>query len=224
MTKDIINAANSAGVKQFIPSEYGFDTSNTKIRDALPPYSLRFGIQEILNSSGMQWKAIYAGIVLEDEIKEDGVLGLDLLWGSVSIFSGSENTRVPFSTFDTISRAVVEAVLHPEDTRNEQHVCSFETTPNEVIELIEKHLDRKLDRYQYDTTGAKREATQRMKLGYFDGGVSLMSKVATWDPNIDAWANWSDSKDVDRSNWEEKVTQVVDKARAGGIGESGCGC
>lgn len=157
-------------------------------------------------------------------MKENGALGLDLQWGSASILSGCENTKVPFSTYHTISHAIVEAVLRPEDTPKEQHVSSFAATLNEIIELVEKYLDKKLDRYEYDSASARKEAVERIKLGYFDGGVSLMSKVATWDSEIDAWASWQEGIATDRTGWENKVRQVVDKTIAGGTGANGCGC
>lgn len=40
----VIDAASKAGVKLFIPSEYGLDTSNAKVRELLPPYQTRFEI------------------------------------------------------------------------------------------------------------------------------------------------------------------------------------
>ncbi|KAL2075917.1 hypothetical protein VTL71DRAFT_860 [Oculimacula yallundae] len=85
LSAPLIDASLSSSVDLFVPSEYGLDTSNEKIRDLLPPYRTRFEIQEKLRASGMRWKAIYAGIGLEEGMKTDGVLAL-MRFGGVWLF------------------------------------------------------------------------------------------------------------------------------------------
>lgn len=221
----LVDAASAAGIKLFIPSEYGLDTSNSKIRDLLPPYRTRFEIQEKLRASGMNWKAIYSGIGLEDAMKTDGVMGVDALWASVVVFPGSEKLNVSVSSNVDVARNIVE-VVRGEDKKagNDIYTCGFKCTLEEVIVVVEKYLEKDVDRYEGNLKGAEQEAAERMKRGYFDGGVALMGRVAVWDQSVDAWGAWKDLKGKDTDKWEAELRKVVRQIRSGEIGGDGCGC
>jgi hypothetical protein len=221
----LINNAKHAGIKMFIPSEYGLDTSNPNIRSLLPPYQIRFEIQEKLRKSGLSWKAIYSGIILEDALKTDGVLGIDVMWASTVVFPDSEKTKLAISTLADIAKNVVDFLnLDDKDTEMEVYNASFTSTIGEIVGIIEEELDRDLDRYEGSLEGAKKEAEERMKMGFFDGGVALMGRVAVWESNVDAWASWKNiqgNKQIDR---QEEVKRIVRMVRGGHIGGGGCGC
>ncbi|KAH6724489.1 NmrA-like family-domain-containing protein [Leptodontidium sp. MPI-SDFR-AT-0119] len=221
----LVDAAAAAGVKFFIPSEYGLDTSNSKIRDLLPPYRTRFEIQEKLRASGLEWKAIYSGIGLEDAMKTDGLMGVDALWASVVVFPGSEKLKVAVSSTEDVARSIIE-VVRGEDKKvgNEVYTCGFMCTLEEVIAVVEKELEKDVDRYEGNLKGAEKEATERMKRGYFDGGVALMGRVAVWDLNVDAWGSWKGQQGKDADKWEGGLRKVVKQVRSGDIGGDGCGC
>ncbi|PVH86459.1 hypothetical protein DL98DRAFT_510523 [Cadophora sp. DSE1049] len=221
----LIDAAPAAGIKLFIPSEYGLDTSNSKIIELLPPYRTRFEIQEKLRASRMGWKAIYSGIGLEEAMKADGVMGVDALWASVVVFPGSEKAKVAISSYADVARSITGIVRGEEEgVGNEVYTCGFRCTLEEVIAVVEKELEKDLDRYEGDLKGADKEATERMKRGYFDGGVALMGRVAVWDHNIDAWGAWKDQKGKEADEWETELRKVVRQVRNGDIGGDGCGC
>lgn len=218
----LVDAASSAGIKLFIPSEYGLNTSNSKIRELLPPYRTRYEVQEKLRGSGMSWKAIYSGIVLEDAMKTDGVLGIDVMWASAVVFPGNETSKVAVSTFVDIANRIIEALS--EEAKEEFYISSFRATIGDIVEVVEQELDRKVDRYEGSLEGAKKEAAERMKHGYFDGGVALMGRVAAWNPEVAAWAAWNDTDGTRQAEWKEEVKKAVRLVRGGKIGGDGCGC
>jgi uncharacterized protein YbjT (DUF2867 family) len=62
--KAIIDAAVEAGVKRFLPSEYGVDTSRPEIYDFLPPAIMKQEVVEYLKTKeadGLSWTAICVG-------------------------------------------------------------------------------------------------------------------------------------------------------------------
>lgn len=68
--KAIIDAALKAGVKHFVPSEYGHDTRNEQARRLLPPFFVahKRQIVEYLQSKeaeGLKWTAIVTGPFFE---------------------------------------------------------------------------------------------------------------------------------------------------------------
>ncbi|KAH6680144.1 hypothetical protein B0J14DRAFT_258683 [Halenospora varia] len=211
-------------LKLFIPSEYGLDTSNPKIRELLPPYGLRWEVQEGLRKSGANWRAIYSGVTLEEGLKVDGVLSIDSLWASVVVFDHEEGLRVPLSSHKQIAGQIVDVTFNP-PKEQEIQCCGFRTTLNDLVSVVEKELDKKVDRYEGDLLGARKEAKERMKMGYFDGGVSLMGKVAVWDASVAAFEKWGDVEgEVGKDGWESDVVKVVTGVREGGIKGEGCGC
>ncbi|KAG0648775.1 Phenylcoumaran benzylic ether reductase TP77 [Hyphodiscus hymeniophilus] len=226
LSPDLIAAAQRAGVKRFLPAEFGLDTGKEEIRSLLPPYQTRFEIQRRLKSSGMRWTAVYSGLMLEEALKENGILGIDVLWASVVVFPHDEKVRVALSSYRDVANAIVDVVVGNGEAHTEVYTAGFLKTLEEVVTAVEKTLDRVVDRYEGTFEGARKEAAERMKLGYFDGGVALMGRVAAWDERVDAWRYLRSESVVERSagDWEEEVGRVVKGVREGQIKGDGCGC
>ena len=67
-TPKIIDAAIAAGVKRFIPSEFGSNTLNPKSAKLVPVFGLKLEFIERLKkaeSKGMTWTAIPAGAAFD---------------------------------------------------------------------------------------------------------------------------------------------------------------
>ncbi|CZR65959.1 uncharacterized protein PAC_15859 [Phialocephala subalpina] len=219
----VIDAATAANIKLLIPSEFGLDTSNSKIRELLPPYKTRFEVQEKLQKSGVKWKAIYSGTMLEEAMKTDGVFGIDVMWGSAVVFPGADKLKVAVSTYDDVAKEIISVLEGKDGTEpNEIHTSTFTANLDELVKVVEKELDKTFDRYEGDFNSARKEAKERMQRGYFDGGVALMGRVAVWDSEVGGWEKWS--KNENALGWEEKVAKVTQQVRKGEIGGDGCGC
>jgi hypothetical protein len=224
-TGAVVDAASKVGIKLFIPSEYGLDTSNAKVRELLPPYQTRFDIQQKLKQGGMNWKAIYSGVVLEDGLKTDGVLGIDALWASVVVFPHDPETKIALSTQRDIANSVVKVAGGGETYEgNEIYTCGFRASLETIVSVVENGIDRSLDRYEGLYEGAKKEAAERMKLGYFDGGVALLGRVAVWNDDVDAWGRWKEIVSERQDALETEVKKAARMVRDGNIGGDGCGC
>jgi hypothetical protein len=224
-TDSIIDAAAKAGVKLFIPSEYSLDTANPRIRELLPPYQTRFEIQQKLKGCGMNWKAIYSGIVLEEGLKTDGALGIDVLWASVVVFPHRKETKIAVSTYGGIAQFIVRVVNEgKKKSGNEVHICTFRASLQEIVDVVEKEIEKPLDKYEGVYEGAKKEAAERMRMGFFDGGVALLGRVAVWNDDVDAWSRWKQEDVEVEGGWVASVRRVVGMVRAGEINGGGCGC
>lgn len=225
LSSPLISAASAAGVELFIPSEYGLDTSNPKIRELLPPYRIRFEIQDLLVKSNLRWTSLYNGLVLEEALSVDGVFGIDVLWASVSVFPHKKSSEVPISSYEIICNKILDVIsrdIAKEEIQNEIWACGFRVTLEEIIEVVEEQLEKPLDRYMGDFEGARKEAGERMKMGYFDGGVALMGKVAVWEEGISEWGDWEGN--IIMQGWKEDVRRVVRLVRGGVNATGGCGC
>lgn len=171
----------------------------------------------------MKWTAIYSGLVLEDALKTEGALGVDCLWGSVVRFS-KEEKKVALSSLEDIARTIVKVATHDQANDDEVWTCSFQATLKEIVSVVEKKLDREFDVYEGSIEDAKREAKERMKGGYFDGGVALMGRVAVWEDGVNAWAGWQGSESAGQVGWQDAVGKTAVMVRSGESGGGGCGC
>jgi soluble cytochrome b562 len=164
--------------------------------------------------------------MLEDALKTDGILGIDALWASVVVFPNTEITAVAVSTYDDVAKAIVRvAISGDRDAKAENAIYtrSFRAGLEELVGVVEEEIDKMLDRYEGDLDGAKKEASERFKRGFFDGGVALMGRVATWDREANAWSGWENGN-KNGEGWEEEVKKVARLVRTGKIGGDGCGC
>jgi hypothetical protein len=103
----VIDAAIKAGVKRFIPSEYGIDTSLSHILDFVPPAVAKQDVVNYLKtkeSAGMSWTAVCVGGFFDWSFKYPGLLGCDLPGRRATIFDGGEN-EFEMTNIDQIGRA-----------------------------------------------------------------------------------------------------------------------
>lgn len=94
-----------------------------------------------------------------------------------------------------------------------------------IVSVVEKEIDRTLDKYEGLYEGVQKEAAERMHMGYFDGGVALLGRVAVWNDNVDAWSGLKESVLERQDDLETDVAKVARMIRNGEVGGGdGCGC
>lgn len=104
---------------------------------------------------------------------------IDVLWASVVIFSQGKETKIVLSTYRDIANAVVKAVSGGETKeRNYVYMGAFRVSLETVVTVVEKEIDKTLDRYEGLYEGAKKEPAELMQISYFDGGLVLFGRVA----------------------------------------------
>lgn len=173
----------------------------------------------------MDWKAINSGVVLEGGLKTDGVLGIDALWASVVVFPNRRETKIAISTYGDISQSIVRVISTGEkQLGNELHMCTFRASLQEIVNVVEKETDRSLDKYEGVYEGAKKEAAEGMRMGFFDSGVALLGRVAVWNDDVDAWSRYKEEDLEVGGDLVASIRKVVEIVRAGKIKGGGCGC
>jgi uncharacterized protein YbjT (DUF2867 family) len=135
---DIIDAAVATGVKRFIPSEYGVDTSLPQIADLLPPTLPKQKTVEYLRtkeSSGLSWTGVIVGGFFNWALQIPSLLAWNLPARTATIFDGGdvefEATNVAQIARDV---AAVLSSAHVEDTKNKYiYINSFTITQNQIL-------------------------------------------------------------------------------------------
>ncbi|EHK44680.1 hypothetical protein TRIATDRAFT_80142 [Trichoderma atroviride IMI 206040] len=131
----LIDAAIKAGVKRFIPSEYGADASIQEVRNV--PYLRGKGIvQDYLTKSGLSYTFLYTGPFLEWAILKGFFLNPDN--ADAHVWNGGD---IPIGTtlLSDVGLAIVNTLLKPSETENRHlYVASHVTTQNEILAAADK--------------------------------------------------------------------------------------
>jgi uncharacterized protein YbjT (DUF2867 family) len=141
----LIDAAIAAGIKRFIPSEFGSNIAGNATTAALPVFKGKKITQDYLQkkSSEISYTLINTGLFLDWGIQV-GLL-LDLKGEPTRIYDGG-NDKHSFTLLSDIAQAVVEVLKHPEEIHNRAvYIQSAALSQNEVIDIAQKVKPRRQD-------------------------------------------------------------------------------
>lgn len=115
----LIEAATQAGVKRFIPSDFGSNTVHPKAA-ALPVYADKVAVQKVLREKAAQPGGLTYTIVINGPFLDWGIMVgflLGLKDRHARLYDGGDRV-FNTSTLATIGRAVVGVLSKPDETRN----------------------------------------------------------------------------------------------------------
>ncbi|KAF7532856.1 hypothetical protein G7054_g7593 [Neopestalotiopsis clavispora] len=210
-----VDAAIKAGVKRFIPSEYGGDTANAKTVAIFPMIGMRAQHIEHLKtkeSAGLSWTAICTGLFVDVALKT-GFLGFDLQGQRATVW---DDGKYKFSgiTRENVARAVVGVLKNPDITANRHvYVSSFEASLNDLVATAEKIQDTRYSILHTSTETEAEAARNALASGNFMAAAKLLL-VATLNPGYgsnfaDEGHLWNDKLGVPRENLTEVVARVI---------------
>lgn len=135
----LVDAAVIAGVKRFIPSEFGSYNRNALARQ-LPVYAEKLKVQEYLETkakeSGMTYTYVFNGAFFDWGLKVGFLLSKDFYDGGDRPFS--------VTTLSTIGMAVVGVLKHPEETKDRGvFVHDAVVTQRQLARVADKVTGRK---------------------------------------------------------------------------------
>ncbi|KAK3172011.1 hypothetical protein OEA41_004095 [Lepraria neglecta] len=175
--KAIIDTAIKAGVKRFVPSEFGSDTLNEKAMAILPQY-FKEKLETVEYLKGKEgllaWTAFVTGPFFELGMKL-GFMGYDLKEHKATIFNHGNDTWST-STLGTIGLAVKNAMLIPEKTANRyMYIDSFTVSQNQVLVSFEKATGKKWEVTHVDAEEMKKVGMEKMSNGDFSGAMLMVN-------------------------------------------------
>ena len=136
----LVDAAVAAGVKRFLPSDFGCDMGNAKA-GALPIYKNKVTIHKKLREAAATKPDFTYTLVCNNAFLDWGLQKNFLLnWKDTKpkIFDGG-NTVFSATTLDSVGQAVVGVLSHPEETKNRfVYVKDIDISQNILLELAKK--------------------------------------------------------------------------------------
>lgn len=228
----IIDAMVSAGVKHFIPHEFGHDTLNTRIQERIPKYAGRVKVLEHLKNiaskgtQGFDYIGIATGYTLDSNLIS-GTMGFDMQWHSATIHGiGTE----PFAacSLERIGQVVVSVIQHWDKIKSHYiYAAGVVTSANEILRCAEQATGHEFTVGNHDVEDSVREGTSRIERGFPDAGMALLERSILYDEQLDAVAPFrSHSANELLGLPKESVKDVVGKAYHDlqHYGKPGCGC
>ncbi|OBT61855.1 hypothetical protein VE03_08828 [Pseudogymnoascus sp. 23342-1-I1] len=172
----IIDASVKAGVKRFIPSEYGSNSKNAKATTLIPFFGLKAQINahlEAQEAKGLTWTGIAAGPIFDWGINI-GVVGFNIHTKEALIFDGGDR-RFSSSNLSQLGNAVVAVLSNPTTTVNQYlYIDSFTASQNEILATLESETGEKWTVTKSTTEVAVAEGQALFAKGDFAGLLLLL--------------------------------------------------
>ncbi|KAH9888162.1 NmrA-like family protein [Xylariomycetidae sp. FL2044] len=178
-----IEAAIKAGVKRFIPSEFGSNTANDKTIAIFPMIGVKAKLAAEIRakeSTGLTWTAICPGM-LTDVVLPTGFLGIDIKEHKGTVIDDG-NHKFSTTTRANVGKAVLGVLRNPDVTENKYvYVSSFEVSFNEIIAALEKAQGLKYSLLHTTTEDVTAAGKDAMASGNIMAAAKLLL-VATMNP------------------------------------------
>ncbi|APA11187.1 hypothetical protein SS1G_11394 [Sclerotinia sclerotiorum 1980 UF-70] len=172
----LIDAAVAAGVKRFLPSEFGSDLSNP-LAKPLPVFADKITTQAHLEAAVAKNPSLTYTYVRNGPFLDWGLehkLLLDLSSGTSTIYDGGD---VLFSTttLETIGKAVVGVLEKFEETKNRAvYIQDIQITQNRLLELAKKVApEKKWESVHAETAKILASSNERAARGEFNMEVII---------------------------------------------------
>lgn len=164
-----MEAAQTAGIQRFIPSEFGSDTSNP-LTAQLPVFGDKVAVLRKLEEVSKQdtaftWTAVINGPFFDWGLEYK--FTINLKGPSTRIFDGGD-VPVSSTTLAGVGRAVAGVLKHPEETKNRSvFVSDVQFTQNQLLELS-GNAD-KIQREDVKTEDVEKQAYEALEQSPPDG-------------------------------------------------------
>lgn len=200
LQKSLIDAAIAAGVRVFVPSEYGVDTSDRAAPNFIPFLAEKIAVLDYLRErqDKISWIALVTGSLFDWGLNIPGFGGWDVGARTVTIYDGGD---IPYeaTTLDQVGRAIAKSLEKPELTRNQHvYVNSFTVTQNEVLRGLEKVTGDKFVVAQSTVEDLWHGGAAQLKEGQ---PLGLLAVIAGAIYGRGGLANYSVTKGL----WNEKI-------------------
>lgn len=139
LQRRLIDVAVDVEIQRIIPSEFGADLRNPKIR-SFPTYAPKVDIEQLLEHyaarSATTYTLIYSGTLLDWGIWSPAALLLNGRDRTVPLYDGGD-IEYSTTTMITVGRAVVAVLNHYEETANRAiYIQDAVLTQNRVLNLV----------------------------------------------------------------------------------------
>lgn len=214
----LVDSAIAAGVKVFLPSEFGVDTAASNAVDVIPGLTAKIETVQYLKSvqAKISWAVVVTGALFDWGFKYPGFGGWNLSSRTAVIYDGG---NIPFeaTNLDQTGKAVAAILRNPELSRNQYvYVNSFTATQNEILKALENSTGEK-----FQVTGASVEATWKGGLEKVarggdevrDGVIATIHAAYYGKGNVNNYSAtrglWNEKLGLPKEDLDETVSRII---------------
>ena len=200
LQKTLINAAVAAGVKIFVPSEYGVDTSNRSAPDYIPFLAGKIAVADYLKEQQdkIAWIALITGSLFDWGLNIPTFAGWNVDARTVTLYDGGA-TPYEATTLDQVGRAIAKSLKKPGLTKNQYvYVNSFTVTQCEVLRALEKVTGDKFSVSHSTVEDLWQSGAAQVKAGQPLGVMGMLAGTIYGRGGL---ANYSATKGL----WNERI-------------------
>ncbi|KAK1753910.1 hypothetical protein QBC47DRAFT_346525 [Echria macrotheca] len=216
--KLIIDASLAAGVKLFIPSEYGLDSTGARINADFPSWRPKSQISDYLAELKSQDKIDYAlvmvGLFLDWGM--EGIL-LDLKGKSVQLWDGG-NTPISLTTVGEIAKTVVGVLEGKNGGKTELRVKNINISQRRLYELATDVVGKEgWTVTELDTVAAVEKARENIANGVPDRSYAFLKRAVVDGTYGSVWKAEEDDSELMglKTFTEDDVLEII-RNMAGG--------
>jgi nucleoside-diphosphate-sugar epimerase len=223
----LIDAAVAAGVKRFIPSEYGTNNLDPRARNLVPVYDIKGAMLEHLiaqssaSNGKLTWTSICCGSWLDwalDPSKSGNFLGIDVKARKAVVYD-SGRARYSVTTSSNTGLAVVRALKYAEMTANKQvFLADFMTTTREVLASLERQMGEKFAITQKESGPEIKALREKYDAGDFSATFPILS--ISFGGDVDVGYDfekeqevWNSKLGLPKVELDEIVKEAIELAR-----------
>ncbi|KAI9832913.1 MAG: hypothetical protein M1819_003943 [Sarea resinae] len=175
--KKFIDAAVEAGVKRYIPGDFGSDTTDQKVLDVVPVLGPKKDVLDYLKSkvdSGLTYTAIANGAFFDWGLQV-GFLGFDLKNHTARLFDDGSQ-KFSATNLPTVGRAVAAVLEKPAETANKfLFIRSVTTSQKEILAALEKATGKKWEVTKVDSKEELKIGQDKLAKSDFSGVLNLLA-------------------------------------------------
>ncbi|KAK3313149.1 hypothetical protein B0H66DRAFT_584878 [Apodospora peruviana] len=166
-----VDAALAAGVKRFIPSEFGINTRKVRGTPIGKIVAGKIDVVDYLQEKAKKnpsftWTGLSTGLFFDVALKI-GAAGINLKDKTATVID-SGNEKWQASQRSHIGKAVAAILHHPEETANKYlGTASFNLSQNELIDLVEELTGVKLTVTHASSADVQKAGEEKLAQGDF---------------------------------------------------------
>ncbi|KAH7392142.1 hypothetical protein DE146DRAFT_634315 [Phaeosphaeria sp. MPI-PUGE-AT-0046c] len=228
----IVDALLAAGVRKFIPHEFGHNTLNPGIRARIPKYAGRAKVLEHLQHNiskaapEFDWIGVATGYTLDKSLIS-GDMGFDMQWHSATIH-GTGDEPFAVSSLERVGQVVRSVCQHWDEIKCHYiYAAGVVTSANEVLVAAEHATDRKWTVGNYDVQDSIKEGMARIERGFPDAGMALLERSILYDERLNASAPFKATNANGLLNCTPEFVDTIVETAYHDLthhGKPGCGC
>lgn len=210
----LIDAAIAAGVKRFIPSEFGGNTQDESVVKAFRVFGPKVQVLDYLKSkeSQISWTAIFTGPFFDWGLTV-GFLGFDAKSKTATLFDDGKATFSATSLLQ-IGLATIKSLEKPDLTKNQAVLIAGHTTSqSEILAVVEKLTGEKWTVKNVSTKELGDEGQAKLEKGDFSA-IPQLIQYGIFNAEENAGDNskfglWNEKIGLEKESFEDTIKTAL---------------